>query len=60
METMNLKTAAAVYDVNLSTLRLMATRGEIATKKVGKYRYVTKAAMDKVFKAQEEAIFPSK
>lgn len=50
-ETMTLETAAPMYDVKLSTLRLMCTRGTIASQKVGKRRYVTMAAMDAVFKA---------
>ena len=51
-ETMTLETAAQTYDVKLSTLRLMCLRGNISSTKVGKRRYVTKAAMDKVFKAE--------
>lgn len=49
-ETMTLETAAPLYDVKLTTLRLMCTRGTIASQKVGKRRYVTRAAMDAVFK----------
>jgi len=51
-ETMRLETAAPMYDVKLTTLRLMCTRGEVESRKVGKRRYVTKAAMDKVFKSE--------
>lgn len=51
-ETMKLETAAPLYDVKLSTLRLMCTRGDVPSKKVGKHRYVTKASMDRVFKGE--------
>lgn len=50
-QTMTLETAATLYDVKLSTLRLMCTRGEIESKKVGKHWFVTPAAMDRVFKS---------
>lgn len=49
---MTLETAAPMYDVKLSTLRLMCTRGDIESQKVGKRRYVTKAAMDRKFKGE--------
>lgn len=49
---MNLETAAEQYDVKLSTLRLMATRGDIETVKVGKRRYVTPEEMDRIFKGE--------
>lgn len=54
-ETMSVETAAARYDVVLSTLRTMCTRGDVESRKVGKRRYVTKAAMDKVFKGEVAA-----
>jgi excisionase family DNA binding protein len=49
-ETMTLETAAPLYDVKLPTLRLMCTRRKIDATKVGKHWYVTRAAMDAVFK----------
>jgi hypothetical protein len=49
-ETMALETAVELYDVKLSTLRLMCLRKTVKATKVGKYWYVTPAAMDKVFK----------
>lgn len=48
--TMTLETAAPMYDVKLSTLRTMCVRGDVESVKVGKRRYVTKEAMDAVFK----------
>ncbi|MEA5115960.1 MAG: hypothetical protein VB050_18240 [Geobacteraceae bacterium] len=53
METMTLKTAEAMYDVKVKTLRLMCLRGQIESVRVGKHRYVTKAEMDRVFKGIE-------
>lgn len=53
METMTLETAASKYDVKLSTLRLMCVTGKVASTKVGNRRYVTPAAMDRVFKGVE-------
>jgi len=55
-ETMTLETAAKLYDVKLTTLRLMCTRGTIDSQKVGKRRYVTKVTMDKIFKGEAEPV----
>jgi hypothetical protein len=52
IETMTLETAAPLYDVKLSTLRLLCVRGDVVSTKVGKRRYVTRAAMDAVFKGE--------
>lgn len=49
-ETMTLKTAADLYDVKLSTLRLMCLRGKVKSTKPGKLRFVTTSEMDRVFK----------
>ena len=49
--TMTLKTAAEMYGVKLSTLRLMCVKGTVASTKPGKHRYVTREAMDAVFVA---------
>jgi len=49
-ETMKLATAAPLYDVKLSTLERMCLKGVVKSKKVGGFRYVTPAEMDKVFK----------
>lgn len=49
-QTMTLDEAAPLYSVKLSTLRLMCIRGDVNNVKVGKRRYVTKEAMDAVFK----------
>ena len=51
-ETMNLETASSLYDVKLSTLRLMCVKGEVKSKKVGNHRYVTPSEMDRVFKGE--------
>jgi len=49
-ETMKLATAAPLYDVKLSTLKMMCLKGTVKSKLVGGHRYVTPAEMDKVFK----------
>jgi Helix-turn-helix domain len=47
---MTVKTAAALYDVNPSTLRVWCLRGEIpGASKKGKSWYVTGEGMDQVF-----------
>jgi len=49
-ETMKLATAAPLYDVKLSTLKMMCLKNKVKSKLVGGHRYVTPAEMDKVFK----------
>ena len=51
-ETMTLDMAASRYCVKLSTLRIMCLRGTVKSTKVGKWRYVTPAAMNAVFKGE--------
>jgi tRNA A37 threonylcarbamoyladenosine modification protein TsaB len=53
IQTMALKKAAPLYGIPLSTLRLMATRGTVKAKKVGRAWYVTPAEMDRVFKGDK-------
>jgi len=48
---MTLKEAAQMYNVKLSTLRLMCLKQKVASTKPGKHRYVTREAMDAVFVA---------
>lgn len=49
-ETMQLKTAAPLYDIDVSYLRLLCTRGEVKGQLVGGRWFVTPAEMDRVFK----------
>lgn len=53
METMQVKTAAALYDVKESYLRVLCTRGVVRSTLVGGRHFVTPAEMDRVFKGIE-------
>lgn len=52
-ETLNLKTAATMYDIKESTLRWKCIRGEISATKVGRKWYVDAQAMERLFKGEE-------
>lgn len=50
METMRIKTAAALYDINPRFLRTLCLRGTVKGVQVGGRWFVTPEAMDAVFK----------
>ena len=50
METMQIKTAAALYDVNPRMLQNFCTRGDVKAQLVGGRYFITPAEMDRVFK----------
>ena len=50
METMQVKTAASLYDVKESYLRVLCTRGVVRSTLVGGRHFITPAEMDRVFK----------
>lgn len=47
--TLNIKDAAKMYGIKVSSLRLMCLKSEIKAKKVGRAWYVTKMVLDKTF-----------
>ena len=50
METMQIKTAAPLYDIDPRALQTLCTRGVVKSVKVNGRHYVTPAEMDRVFK----------
>lgn len=53
LETMQIKTAAALYDVKVSYLQVLCTRGVVKSTLVGGRHFITPAEMDRVFKGIE-------
>ena len=50
METMQVKTAARLYDVKEPYLRVLCIRGTVKAQMVGQRWFITKEEMDRVFK----------
>jgi len=50
---MQIKTAAPLYDIDPRALQTLCTRGVVKATKVNGRYFVTKEAMDSVFKAAE-------
>jgi len=51
LETMQIKTAAPLYDIDPRALQTLCTRGVVKSVKVNGRHYVTPAEMDRVFKS---------